>query len=124
MNSELRNLKIVLDRFEREEPYTHQSYCYSALATYDVISIFIRDDNKDAERILRDLLRHRDYRIRSMVIHIFLRIKAKGFSLENETEIRLLQIKNSPIDYDLFEKIEFRVFEEDMDCKAKTAPYN
>lgn len=93
------------------------NYLLSGYVVYMIGKIFISENNKEAEKILRELLISRSDRFKFLVLCTFQEAISKDQDLSPETVIELEKTKNNPITQKIYR-------EADRCLKAGKAEFN
>lgn len=117
---DLKRLEDALRRLKNQaarEGYSYRNFALTFFAVVGVVRIFTQEENKDAERILRELLDYDSEGIKFLVLSTFYAAKSRDKDLDWKTEIRLEKFRNNPVNQDLCDKVFSAV-------NATQAPFN
>lgn len=135
MSTDLERLKNALKNLmsqARSEGPSEKNLISTFSLTREVIRIFTRKDSifttdeniKEAEKILADLLLHGNRIIKALALFALLDAKNEGRTLDCKTEIRLEQFKNSPVNQEIWNKVNFALDAEKVLLQAQKAHLN
>lgn len=135
MRPDLERLKNALKNLmsqARSEGPSGKNLTFTFSLTLEVIRIFSRKDSifttdehsKEAEKILADLLFHGDRIIKALALFVLLDAKNEGRTLDCNTEIRLEQFKNNPINQEMWSEVNFTLTVEKALLQARKADFN
>ena len=117
INPELEYFKNILKNLKSQAPESPGNTRLTIWAVEVVINSFELTDSKEAEEILREMLNHRYRPVKFLVFSTLWQAKNKDKLLDVETEIRLEQFKNNPVNSEI-------CLRADAILKAEKAPFN